>query len=185
MKEAVTRIRDRKRHGEPPDPVDDTGRPRPFFLSGKPDESKLISKQTDILAKIRSSDPGVGISGSKHPGKDLHPVTEKSDDQNHPGPQDEPHANPSRANPAVLWESLVTRQGDPVRPSTLAQCDASLDLIVDGVPVAIDTQIQLYATNAQLCHPWISPVLGYMGGLPPLFICAGNNEVLRDEIIYL
>jgi acetyl esterase/lipase len=36
-----------------------------------------------------------------------------------------------------------------------------------------------------LCHPWVSPVLGYLGGLPPLFICAGDNEVLRDEITYL
>lgn len=56
----------------------------------------------------------------------------------------------------------------------------------DGKDMPITSQIQLYATNAQLFHPLCSPVLsGSLGGLPPLYICAGDSEVLRDEIIYL
>lgn len=58
----------------------------------------------------------------------------------------------------------------------------------DGKDVNIELrqQIQLYATNAQLYHPLCSPILqGSLGGLPPLYILAGNSEVLRDEIIYL
>lgn len=38
----------------------------------------------------------------------------------------------------------------------------------------------------QLTHPLVSPVLhGSLGGLCPLYIIAGDGEVLRDEIIYL
>ena len=34
-------------------------------------------------------------------------------------------------------------------------------------------------------HPLVSPALGYLGGLPPLFVVAGDKEVLRDEIIFM
>lgn len=38
----------------------------------------------------------------------------------------------------------------------------------------------------QLTHPLVSPVLqGSLGNLCPLFIIAGDEEALRDEIIYL
>ncbi|KAK0191165.1 alpha/beta-hydrolase [Armillaria mellea] len=54
------------------------------------------------------------------------------------------------------------------------------------VPLEIKSQIQLYATTEQLTHPSVSPVLqGSLGNLPPLYILAGDGEVLRDEIIYL
>lgn len=44
---------------------------------------------------------------------------------------------------------------------------------VDGVP-------------RQLSHPLVSPILqGSLGNLCPLYILAGDGEVLRDEIIYL
>ncbi|WFD32916.1 hypothetical protein MSPP1_003969 [Malassezia sp. CBS 17886] len=57
---------------------------------------------------------------------------------------------------------------------------------VDGRLEPISAQIQVYATNAQLFSPLCSPALsGSLGGLPPLHIIAGNNEVLRDEIIYV
>lgn len=56
----------------------------------------------------------------------------------------------------------------------------------EEVPLKVTRQIQLYATNAQLFHPLCSPILqGSLGGLPPLYILAGDSEVLRDEIIYL
>ena len=38
----------------------------------------------------------------------------------------------------------------------------------------------------QLSHPLVSPVLqGSLGNLPPLYILAGDGEVLRDEIMYI
>jgi acetyl esterase/lipase len=45
-------------------------------------------------------------------------------------------------------------------------------------------QFQFYVENRLLRHPLVSPVLSYLGGLPPLFFIAGNGEVLRDEIVY-
>jgi len=53
-----------------------------------------------------------------------------------------------------------------------------------GKPLQITRQIQLYTTNALLKHPLVSPVLAYLGGLPPLFVVACDREVLRDEVIY-
>jgi acetyl esterase/lipase len=51
-----------------------------------------------------------------------------------------------------------------------------------GIPTS--PQFQFYAENGVLRHPLVSPALGYLGGLPPLFFIAGNGEVLRDEIVY-
>lgn len=40
--------------------------------------------------------------------------------------------------------------------------------------------------SRQLTHPLVSPILqGSLGNLCPLYIIAGDGEVLRDEIIYL
>jgi hypothetical protein len=106
----------------------------------------------------------------------------------HPSPQIEADGPQSLANPGLLFAQLEkrdTRRDDGKGPTTLAQCDTPLELAGEKESVVVDTQIQLYATNAQLCHPWVSPVTGYLGGLPPLFICAGDNEVLRDEITYM
>lgn len=54
-----------------------------------------------------------------------------------------------------------------------------------GQKLTIDEQIHLYTPNSMLIHPLISPVMSYMGGLPPLLVIAGDAEVLRDEVIYL
>jgi acetyl esterase/lipase len=53
-----------------------------------------------------------------------------------------------------------------------------------GETLTIDQQVHLYTQNSLVVHPLISPVLSYLGGLPPLLFIAGNGEVLRDEIIY-
>jgi acetyl esterase/lipase len=53
-----------------------------------------------------------------------------------------------------------------------------------GETLTIDQQVHLYTQNSLLPHPLISPVLSYLGGLPPLLIIASDKEVLRDEIIY-
>ncbi|KAH9482748.1 AB hydrolase superfamily protein C4A8.06c [Psilocybe cubensis] len=56
----------------------------------------------------------------------------------------------------------------------------------NAVPLELRSQIQMYATTEQLTHPLVSPVLqGSLGNLPPLYIIAGEGELLRDEIIYL
>jgi acetyl esterase/lipase len=54
----------------------------------------------------------------------------------------------------------------------------------NGDHLTINRQIQLYTTNTLLKHPLVSPVLAYLGGLPPLFVIASDREVLRDEVIY-
>ena len=53
-----------------------------------------------------------------------------------------------------------------------------------GEVLEVAQQVQLYAPNGLLRHPLVSPAMSYLGGLPPLFIIAGDREVLRDEIIY-
>ncbi|OAQ97923.1 hypothetical protein LLEC1_01224 [Akanthomyces lecanii] len=61
-----------------------------------------------------------------------------------------------------------------------------IKLDIDGKPVTVKDQIQLYTTNALLTHPLVSPVLqASLGGLPPLLIMVGGGEILRDEQIYL
>ncbi|KAL4249093.1 hypothetical protein ABKN59_005778 [Abortiporus biennis] len=56
----------------------------------------------------------------------------------------------------------------------------------NDTPLELRSQIQIYATTEQLTHPLVSPVLqGSLGNLCPLYILAGDGEVLRDEIIYL
>lgn len=54
----------------------------------------------------------------------------------------------------------------------------------DGESLIVDSQIQFYAPNTLLAHPLICHCRAYLGGLPPLFFIAGDQEVLRDEIIY-
>ncbi|GAA5949067.1 hypothetical protein JCM21900_004847 [Sporobolomyces salmonicolor] len=57
---------------------------------------------------------------------------------------------------------------------------------VDGEMVELADQIQLYATNDQLIYPFVSPAFApSLGGLPPLYVMAGDKEVLRDEIIFM
>ncbi|KAJ2931623.1 hypothetical protein H1R20_g5347, partial [Candolleomyces eurysporus] len=52
-------------------------------------------------------------------------------------------------------------------------------------PLELRCQIQLYATTEQLTHPLVSPISqGSLCNLPPLYIIAGDSEMLRDEIIY-
>lgn len=70
----------------------------------------------------------------------------------------------------------------------LPQQDQNLDLSIsiDGNFIVIKDQIQMYAPNALLSHPLVSPVMQpSLGGLPPLCILAGGGEMLRDEQIYL
>jgi len=45
-------------------------------------------------------------------------------------------------------------------------------------------QLHFYTVNNLLRHPLVSPISGFLGGLPPLLFITGDDEVLRDEIIY-
>ncbi|KAF9560975.1 alpha/beta-hydrolase [Agrocybe pediades] len=53
-----------------------------------------------------------------------------------------------------------------------------------GEIIEVEEQLHFYAMNSLLTHPLISPCMSYLGGLPPLLFIAGDQEVLRDEIIY-
>jgi acetyl esterase/lipase len=54
-------------------------------------------------------------------------------------------------------------------------------MLTDGMVLTVGRMFR----NHQLTHPLVSPALGYLGGLPPLFVLASDKEVLRDEIIYV
>ncbi|WVQ99705.1 hypothetical protein IAU59_006846 [Kwoniella sp. CBS 9459] len=178
VKEAVSRVR----HN--PHMAEEAHQKLTETLEEEPNIS-MVKHDTTIPDKLKTSKPDGGLKNSKDQSEsDLHPLADKSE-QSHPEPQTEPTRNPSRANPADLFAQLVEGQEGEMRPSTLAQCTTPLKITVKGEEVLIDTQIQLYATNAQLCHPWVSPVLGYLGGLPPLYVLCGDKEVLRDEIIFV
>ena len=155
---------------------------------GKKEPDAPLVKEPTEGPHFRTSSPHEGAPGGEQPDKsDLYPVTEKGDQFHQPGPTGEDSgSSPHRANPALAFANLLSREeAESTRQTTLTLCDEPLKLQVKEEEVLVDTQIQLYATNAQLCHPWVSPVLGYLGGLPPLFIMAGDKEVLRDEILYV
>lgn len=74
----------------------------------------------------------------------------------------------------------------PPAPHPLQSEPIRVELSDHNDPIELKQQIQLYATNNQLYHPLCSPILqGSLGGLPPLYILAGDGEVLRDEVIML
>lgn len=150
-------------------------------------ENRQTQRDDQNRLKLNTAHPqkGVGRQGSS---ETLHPSGERGDLEHHPHPQGETDSPQSRANPGLIFGTLEKRDKDRTdnkASTTLAQCDTPLELVAKDEKVVVDTQIQLYATNAQLCHPWVSPILGYLGGLPPLLVCAGDHEVLRDEITYL
>ena len=72
-----------------------------------------------------------------------------------------------------------TQKGSGIRDQTVT-C-----ITTAGEKISIRDQIHLYTPNYMLTHPLISPVVSYLGGLPPMFVIAGDGEVLRDEIIYM
>ena len=166
-----------------------------FLHRDHPDDADDLEKA--FRKRDSAGDPSLRLETSHHDpntavkneGGTLHPSGDRGDLEHHPSPRKEVKNGPtSIANPGLLFENLEKRdtlRDDGKGPTTLAQCDTPLELAGKKETVMVDTQIQLYATNAQLSHPWVSPVLGYLGGLPPLFICAGDNEVLRDEITYM
>ncbi|KAG6902758.1 hypothetical protein C0995_011906 [Termitomyces sp. Mi166 len=63
--------------------------------------------------------------------------------------------------------------------------DQTVSLVArSGETLSTSNQLHLYTQNSLLTHPLVSPVVSYLGGLPPLLFIASDREVLRDEIIY-
>lgn len=93
----------------------------------------------------------------------------------------------SEQGQGFVVESL-NGSGSHTRPHTSSSATIvgnTAEIMIDGKLVTIKDQIQLYATNEQISHPLVSPVIaGSLGGLCPLFIMCGGSELLRDEIIY-
>jgi len=166
-KEAANKLRLQGKHGKR-DKQDKPG------ASSVQSTSQPISRR-DSRGSIHTSDPDSAIRL-----KDLLLKKHEMGEQAADAPPT-PVVNPS-APFATLKSSRATAVDRAA--STLAQCTDPIRIDILGERVAIDNQIQLYATNAQLRHPWVSPVNGYLGGLCPLYILAGDKEVLRDEIIY-
>ncbi|OAL38588.1 hypothetical protein AYO20_02238 [Fonsecaea nubica] len=78
--------------------------------------------------------------------------------------------------------SIPTKDDGDVEPGH--QLPLSMEL--DGKRVVLRDQIQMYTTNQLIAHPLVSPVLQpSLGGLPPILILTGGEEILRDEQIYL
>jgi acetyl esterase/lipase len=111
--------------------------------------------------------PSDDIRSSGHTGKSVVEALSHPDDQENVVPKSLPRSATSLPRPKVL--------------------DANKSFVLraeNGEVVEVAQQVQLYAPNGLLKHPLVSPVLSYLGGLPPLFFIAGDKEVLRDEIIY-
>ncbi|KAF9057965.1 hypothetical protein BJ165DRAFT_1424900 [Panaeolus papilionaceus] len=145
----------------------------------KPDPDRLSRREGD-LQKL-TEDPGTTVENqsemlSNGPREDDLPVGNGHGDI-HPAGRDE-SANNSRTSDASNNEEDFYRW-EPKPPKVLMKDP-------DTIPLELRSQIQMYAATEQLTHPLVSPVIqGSLGNLPPLYIIAGEREVLRDEIIYL
>lgn len=97
--------------------------------------------------------------------------------------------NASNANDAAGYS--VTHSNEKVdsatpQPAAAPGEAANLSIKIDGKEIELKDQIQMYAHNAILSHPLVSPVLQpSLGGLPPMLVSVGGGEMLRDEQIYL
>ncbi|GAA5926587.1 hypothetical protein JCM3775_001058 [Rhodotorula graminis] len=97
-------------------------------------------------------------------------------------PEDDPQ-RAEHSGDAAQGGGPKTRTGGEQNKAELAHV---IKVTVDGQEVELVDQIQLYATNEQLAYAYVSPIWQpSLGGLPPLYIQAGDKEVLRDEIVFL
>jgi len=93
---------------------------------------------------------------------------------------------PSGNQPASAEFGLSPSVSAPTLVGTSrAEPSSGISLMIGGQLHTLRSQVHLYCTNHLMTHPLISPVTGYLGGLPPLFIMASDKEVLRDEVLYM
>ncbi|GJE84268.1 alpha/beta-hydrolase [Phanerochaete sordida] len=107
-----------------------------------------------------------------------------------PSDNDEKRNLPPPDSPVQSTYSHQIKDDDPNYDELLAFWEPKPPKVLmedpNEQPLELRSQIQLYAMNEQLTHPLVSPVLqGSLGNLCPLYILAGDGEVLRDEIVYL
>ena len=116
-----------------------------------------------------------------------------------PEPTPDPHAHPSDlpASPPspdyilndptsgrTLHIGAAKSIPSPILPEPVKSQRLEL-MTAQGEKLTIDGQVHMYTPNYLLPHPLVSPVVSYLGGLPPLLVIASDKEVLRDEIMYL
>lgn len=88
-------------------------------------------------------------------------------------------------NPDPVETDPTASQSAPPRAPTGSVEREKVGIRLDsGEVIEVNEQLHFYAQNSLLAHPLVSPATSYLGGLPPLFVIAGDKEVLRDEIIY-
>ncbi|CDZ97386.1 Arylacetamide deacetylase [Phaffia rhodozyma] len=134
-----------------------------------PDPTKTTAKGDVIHSELRKDSTDV-LSQGLNVDEQLHPMTSsgiKADKSKHGNP-------PAQTSEGKVHQNAV----DPT-------IGGDLEIEIDGKKHHIRGQIQQYATNAQLPHPFISPAFAYLGGLCPLLVIASDKELLRDEILYV
>lgn len=85
-----------------------------------------------------------------------------------------------------LGSNMPVNVGENIPVPPISALDPQRIILVTEAKeqLEINQQMHFYTQNSLLVHPLVSPALGYLGGLPPLFFVASDKEVLRDEIIY-
>ncbi|QRV97947.1 carbohydrate esterase family 10 protein [Ceratobasidium sp. AG-Ba] len=154
---------------------------RPSVASGA-ENAKTARGDSLGLKLVPSKVTEPETSGSNGIPED-HPAASSSRGPSSRGPSPSPDSQTHPGLPRTNSSTFSKKSGK--RQSTVDPSKGEIALEIDGQVKVVKSQIQLYAQNHQLTHPLVSPALGYLGGLPPLFILASDKEVLRDEIIYV
>ncbi|OJT01964.1 AB hydrolase superfamily protein C4A8.06c [Trametes pubescens] len=161
---------------------------KPSTLWPPPPDELTTQVRQGLRSRIRDA--------LRHKPKDGQSVREQSDiiaSEKHPSSEGQHHAR------ATTPDHTVTVPENHSRRSLHLGSAVALPLPLDGgvrsqqvslktqtgETLSIDGQIHMYAPNFLLTHPLVSPVVSYLGGLPPMLVIASDKEVLRDEIIYL
>lgn len=86
--------------------------------------------------------------------------------------RDQGHDLPAALALLSPWVDL-RMQGESI------QTKANVDPLID--PAILESFAKRYYGDADPADPFISPVYGNLGGLPPVLIQVGGNEVLQDD----
>ncbi|KAG9047560.1 hypothetical protein FS837_002023 [Tulasnella sp. UAMH 9824] len=161
------------------------------------DPTKIgLAREPTVVDKEKTDEnpdagtPGQGQSDSRQPtsgsedspSATLHSRTQSSTPGGRglPSTSGQTPLSPSDSETKNAQDAPMSKRDDQVLEEQKVQVD------MDGQIYEIRSQFQICATNAQVTHPLVSPLLNSsLGGLPPLYILAGSYEVLRDEIVYL
>lgn len=151
----------------------------PYGFVHKPSTLWPIPATVDTSeSPSRKVPSGVAADSEPHPHHGSMPAAESSTAPSR-------SSTPSSEHPTLPRSQRTQRNDIPIAPQPLPSETFNVAMS-SGENIELKQQIQLYATNSQLYHPLCSPVLqGSLGGLPPLYIIAGDSEVLRDEVIML